>query len=356
MLTPGPGSLNVIIGGKLAWRGVPAAAAAAITAAKATSDAAIKVAEAATIAAAVPPALGLPAAKAAEEAVKASAAAAMGSMISGAAGGADIHACLTLLPIPPHGPGVIIDGSPTVLINNLPACRQMDTIIEAVGPPDKVAMGCLTVIIGDAPGVPGPPVTTGLGADIDNLVNQSDTLSANLQALLAQGWTISYGEAGKGTFADRNTKTIVVDPNQRGNPTAAVQSLAHESGHALYALEPEVPMAGLTREQYIQQNLDRHLRDEGEATLMNAQVRNEINGNGGPDIGMAGNPANSANYSNIASQNQDYADRANARQQVGSVYADGEHTSTPPNPSYRDYYSQQYADQWDAAHPPPPPP
>ena len=52
MLLPGPGSLNVITGGKLQWRGVPAAAAAAIGAAKATSDATIKVAEAATLAAA----------------------------------------------------------------------------------------------------------------------------------------------------------------------------------------------------------------------------------------------------------------------------------------------------------------
>ena len=160
-LMPGPGSFNVIIGGKLAWRGVPAAAAAAIGSAKATSDAAIKVAEAATIAAAIPPALGLAAAKAAEEAVKASAAAAMGSMISGAAGGADIHACLTLLPLPPHGPGVVIDGSPTVLINGLPACRQGDTIIEAVGPPDKIVLGLPTVIIGDAPGAGG---SAGAGA------------------------------------------------------------------------------------------------------------------------------------------------------------------------------------------------
>ena len=149
MLLPGPGSPNVITGGKLQWRGVPAAAAAAIGAAKATSDATIKVAEAATLAAAGTP--GAPAAKAAEETVKATAASTMGSMITGVAGGADIHACATPLPLPPHGPGVVIDGSPTVLINGLPACRQGDTIIEAVGPPDKIALGCPTVIIGDVP-------------------------------------------------------------------------------------------------------------------------------------------------------------------------------------------------------------
>jgi uncharacterized Zn-binding protein involved in type VI secretion len=146
VLTPGPGSMNVLIGFLPAWRGVPAAAAAAIQSAKAISDTTIKVAEAATVAAAGTP--GAPAAKVAEEATKAAAAAAMGSMISSMAGMADIHLCATPLPIPPHGPGVVIDGSQTVLINNLQACRLGDTVLEAVGPPNKIMRGMMTVIIG----------------------------------------------------------------------------------------------------------------------------------------------------------------------------------------------------------------
>lgn len=146
VLTPGPGSPNVIIGFLLAWRGVLAAAAAALQAAKQVSDIAIQTAEAGTLAAAGTP--GLPAAKAAEEGVKAGCAAAMGGMITGAAAGADIHMCVTPLPIPPHGPGVVIDGSTTVLINFLPACRMGDTVLEALGPPNKIAKGEMTVIIG----------------------------------------------------------------------------------------------------------------------------------------------------------------------------------------------------------------
>ena len=146
VLTPGPGSPNVLIGFLPAWRGVPAASATALQAAKQASDAVIKAAEAATLAAAGTP--GAPAAKAAEEGVKAGAAAAMGSMITSMAGGADIHLCATPLPIPPHGPGVVIDGSKTVLINNLQACRLGDTILEAVGPPNKIVKGEPTVIIG----------------------------------------------------------------------------------------------------------------------------------------------------------------------------------------------------------------
>ncbi len=146
VLGPGPGSLNVFIGKLPAWRGVPAAVAGALQAAKQVSDTAIQVAEAATVAAAGTP--GAPAAKAAEEATKAACAAQMGSMISGMAGGADIHACSTPLPIPPHGPGVVIDGSATVLINGLPACRMGDTVLEAVGPPNKIVKGEMTVLIG----------------------------------------------------------------------------------------------------------------------------------------------------------------------------------------------------------------
>ena len=304
MLMPGPGSFNVIIGGKLAWRGVLAAAAAAIQAAKQTSDATIKAAEAATLAAAGTP--GLPAAKAAEQTVKATAATTMASMISGAAGGADIHNCLVPLPLPPHGPGVVIDGSQTVLTNSLAACRQGDTIIEPVGPPDKIALGCVTVLIGDTPGAAGG-VTTGLGANIDSLIAKSDTLTNNLQQLLSQKppWTIAYGLPGKGTFADRGSGQITVDPNNAGNPAAVVKLLAHESGHALYTLDPLVPRAGLTRAQYVSKNTDRNLRDEGEATLMNAQVRNEINANGGPDVKIAG--ANPTQYANIAASDHQYA-------------------------------------------------
>ncbi len=145
-LNPGPGSFDTMIGFLPAWRAVPAAAAAALQAAKTASDVRIKAAEAATLAAAGTP--GAPAAKVAEETLKAAEATAMAATITSGAGGADIHMCPMPLPIPPHGPGVVIDGSTTVMINNLPASRVGDTILEAIGPPNKIAMGCFQVLIG----------------------------------------------------------------------------------------------------------------------------------------------------------------------------------------------------------------
>lgn len=146
VLTGGPGSPTVLIGGLPAWRGMPLAAVGTLQTAKTTSDTAITTAEAATLAAAGTP--GLPAAKTAEETTKATSAATMASAIASAAGGADRHICSTPLPIPPHGMGVVINGSTTVLINGLPACRQGDQLLEAIGPPNVITKGCPTVLIG----------------------------------------------------------------------------------------------------------------------------------------------------------------------------------------------------------------
>ncbi len=81
-LTPGPGSVNVLIGGMPAWR--------------ATSD---------------------------------------------------MHTCPLVTVLVPHVGGVVAMGSMTVLINNLPAARQGDMVVES-GPPNAIAMGCPTVMIG----------------------------------------------------------------------------------------------------------------------------------------------------------------------------------------------------------------
>jgi len=148
MLTPGPGSTDVMIGNMAAWRGVGAAAAAAILEAKEASEKLIKAAEDETEAAAAISTDKEKAAKEKEDKLKDAEALAMGSMIAGAAGLADQHVCTTVLPIPPHGAGVVVDGSQTVLINGLPACREGDTIVEPVGPPNLISKGESTVIIG----------------------------------------------------------------------------------------------------------------------------------------------------------------------------------------------------------------
>ena len=60
---------------------------------------------------------------------------------------ADFHACPLFTGVVPHVGGVVVMGSVTVLINGLPAARQGDMIVESA-PPNSIAMGCQTVMIG----------------------------------------------------------------------------------------------------------------------------------------------------------------------------------------------------------------
>ena len=62
----------------------------------------------------------------------------------------DMHACPLVTPgVPPipHVGGPITLGSSTVLIGGQPAARQGD-MATCTGPPDSIAMGCPTVLIG----------------------------------------------------------------------------------------------------------------------------------------------------------------------------------------------------------------
>lgn len=147
ILGPGPCSLDVSIGSIPAWRGIPAAAVGALQALKKAQEIRIQAAEAATMAAMGTP--GAPAAKAAEQAMKAAEGTAMAGAIASMCMGADIHNCSTPLVAPPHGPGIVIDGSKTVFINGLPACRAGDTVLEALGPANKIVRGHPMVTIGD---------------------------------------------------------------------------------------------------------------------------------------------------------------------------------------------------------------
>jgi uncharacterized Zn-binding protein involved in type VI secretion len=60
---------------------------------------------------------------------------------------ADFHACPLVSGLVPHVGGVVTVGSTSVIINNLPAVRQGDMIVES-GPPNSIVMGCPTVMIG----------------------------------------------------------------------------------------------------------------------------------------------------------------------------------------------------------------
>lgn len=139
ILKPSPGSSNVLIGGKPAWRGLGPAGAAQL--AQASAQIMKSVAEFTT-------AINANNAPGAAKALKK-----MQEGISNALkimASVDQNFCeILLIPPapPPHANGVVITGSTTVLINGLPACRQGDMIQETVSV-NSITGGCSSVLIG----------------------------------------------------------------------------------------------------------------------------------------------------------------------------------------------------------------
>ncbi|WP_310485318.1 PAAR domain-containing protein [Chamaesiphon sp. VAR_48_metabat_403] len=139
----GPGSFNVLIGKRPAWRGISAAQAAKL--AQTFTEGMEKIIKAQ---AKVTATMGTPAAPvAAADLVKtvAETVAQMASLMASFA--ADTHACPIVKVVVPDGAGVVINGSQTVLINGMAACRLGDIIQEATSV-NSIAVGEFTVLIG----------------------------------------------------------------------------------------------------------------------------------------------------------------------------------------------------------------
>src|SRR5205085_9279657 len=94
-------------------------------------------------------------------------------------------------------------------------------------------------------------------------VQKSPTLSAQIAALEQRKFTIVTGPvAGSGkTDSARHTITI-------GQPESVAQTvadIAHESGHATFGVEPFPAGMEFTRDNFVQNGIQRSLRDEGRA-------------------------------------------------------------------------------------------
>jgi uncharacterized Zn-binding protein involved in type VI secretion len=142
----------------------------------------------------------------------------------------DIHACLAVSVSGADGPGTVLVGSPTVMINNQMACRVMDIVVEvpglALGPMDPIAMGCPTVEIG-GPTVPGATLAlvlailqtggtadaTDMGLAAQQLVNLPPGM---LQTMINQN---QHVVVCRGAVTDYRTDYIGVQP--RGWPAGS---------------------------------------------------------------------------------------------------------------------------------------
>lgn len=99
----------------------------------------------------------------------------------------DMHVCPMVTPgTPPipHVGGPIILGSAGVLIGGMPAARMGD-MATCVGPPDMIALGCMTVLIGEtmagAAAAPGP-IKVGLNSAAAAQIAAATALSDNKES------------------------------------------------------------------------------------------------------------------------------------------------------------------------------
>jgi len=144
---------------------------------------------------------------------------------------------------------------------------------------------------------------------------------------------VQYGPAGGGSFPNREDKVIMIDSDLQNNPAKVVQTISHETGHVL---NPHVADTS-SKAAFVQG----WLKEEGAATMKNIQVQREIMANGGPNIGLVGNPANHTVYNAAYNQYLLDGNAAAARSAIGGVYATGEKTSNTGQ-TYQDYYGDLY--------------
>jgi type VI secretion system secreted protein VgrG len=219
-----------------------------------------------------------------------------------------------------------------------------------------------------APAKAKPSVTSGLGEALDAEIDKSPKFKAKLLAVQGKGkdFTIQFADVNtQGSWCDRGQRKVFIDPKLKGNTAAILSVLAHELGHADYTPDPKVPLTKctpkvadptepcpakpftLTKEEFVNQNVEVNLKDEGEATLVNIELIEELNKNGGPQgLFVCGTQA--GEYKKIAGKYPDSKDRDKARHEIGAVFADKETTSTTKQ-KYKDYYGAGPAKEYDDA-------
>lgn len=161
----------------------------------------------------------------------------------------------------------------------------------------------------------------------------------------------TFEPSAKGGYLDPKRNAIGVPA---GTDEQKMRTMAHELGHYDFSktkdgayVPPGDGAGGITdhqieqrREQnFITQNTERRLADEGHATLINREIRDEMRASSGVDIGVSGDaPGKPIPFMPSASF-------AEQRRLIGEHYGANLTTSTTGE-SYRAYYNQPYINHY----------
>jgi uncharacterized protein (DUF2345 family) len=184
------------------------------------------------------------------------------------------------------------------------------------------------------------------GASVDKIIDTCPAFRSSMDKFEKSGGAVEYGAPGGGSFLDVGPpKKIVIDPNDKGQPSLVAQTLAHELGHSEYTM-PTVsqPTKGTTKAEYVNKWTMEHLKDEAHAVAKNIEMKRCVMKGKGGNIGVAG--AKSAEYEKIFDKYPKAEDRQKAIDEIARTFGT-ENPSTAPTKTYTEYYGQAYKDWWD---------
>jgi hypothetical protein len=186
----------------------------------------------------------------------------------------------------------------------------------------------------------------------DKLAANSPTAAGLLGSFRSVGG--SFVSTEKAGYFSEKTMTIGVP---KGTEEQRMQVVAHELGHFDYRnnpagsyVTPGNPMGISDRQiehrreaEYINDNTNRRLADEGHASIVNNQIRNEYRAATGLNIGVNGDTASKPMpFSGALTPEAQ-------RQAIGDFFGTNLTTSTTGQ-NYRSYYSQTYIDHYREHH------
>ena len=177
-----------------------------------------------------------------------------------------------------------------------------------------------------------------------DLIKQSPTLRSQIFELEQKNYNFEVSTLDDGYSTDPDTRTIYIDqPHTDG---ATVARIAHEVAHAVLLQERFIPPTdAMTREQYVQANVDNFMDNEGEAQFNAVQVRSEVFAASGTHLGLPGTQP----FEYLAIYDKFTAGsltREQAIDQMGALMG-GEQVSTEANQLYRDNYRVMFENDWD---------
>jgi hypothetical protein len=200
------------------------------------------------------------------------------------------------------------------------------------------------------------PFKSGLGPEVDALLDASPTLRKKWQEAVDKKWTIVLSDKVISN-ADPESKTItinlgMIDPAKVKSPLDLAEKkaalLAHEIGHAVSPAEPRIDAP--TKDEFVRLNTAQAMAAEGDAAFESTRARDEIRTNTGHDIGVRG--GSDLDYLRIYDEfKTGKITEAQARAQMADVMAKEPQGGTPGNYTTKEEVARkEFEKDWDDDH------